>query len=132
MITSTDAKTIAQELAQRLEDAWNAGDGTPFAAAFSADADFVAVRGDLRHGRDEIAAGHQQILDTIYRGSTVRYEVLQARPLADGVIVAHVGATLIAPSGPLAGENHATITLVLVERDGEHEIAAFHNTLVMG
>jgi uncharacterized protein (TIGR02246 family) len=130
--TENELIAIAEGLMGRLERAWNAGDGAAFGAPFSADADFVAVRGDLHTGREAIGAGHQQIFDTIYAGSTVRYEVLQARALDDRVIVAHARGTLNAPTGPLAGEHRSTATVVLVEQGGDYEIAAFQNTLVAG
>jgi uncharacterized protein (TIGR02246 family) len=77
-----------------------------------------------------LVKSHQQILDTIYAGSTVRYQVLQARELADRVIVAHARGTLNAPSGPLAGEHASTITVVLLKQTDKYEITAFHNTLI--
>jgi len=83
---------------KRLEDAWNAADGAAFGAPFAPDADFVNIRGDLHSGREEIAAGHQQIFDSIYAGSTVRYTVLQERELDNRVVLAHVGGTLNAPT----------------------------------
>ena len=123
---------VAQGLMTRLEEAWNAADGAAFAEPFSADADFVAIRGDLHTGSTAIAEGHQQIFDTIYAGSTVAYRVLQAREIAGGVILAHVRGTIAAPSGPLAGEHTATATVVLALHGDDYEIAAFHNTLVSG
>jgi len=126
----SEVVAIVQELIDRLERAWNSGDGDAFAAPFVTDAGFVAIRGDLHSGRAAIGAGHQQILDTIYAGSRLDYEVLQARPLDDRVILAHVRGTLDAPSGPLAGRHSSTATVVLVRRDRDYEIAAFHNTLV--
>ena len=119
-----------QAIMQRLERAWNSADGTAFGDPFNPVADFVAIRGDMHTGRDAIAAGHQQIFDTIYAGSTVRYQVLQARELDDRVILAHARGTSSAPSGPLAGEHACTITVVLVKRDEQYEIASYHNTLV--
>jgi uncharacterized protein (TIGR02246 family) len=99
-------------------------------APFATDADFVAIRGDW-HSGGQIAAGHQQILETIYAGSTVRYEVLlQARPLDDNIILVHVRGRLSAPTGPLAGDSEALATIVIVAEDDEPRIAAFHNTLV--
>lgn len=127
-----DAGASVQAIMQRLELAWNRADGVAFGEPFSAQADFVAIRGDLHTGREAIAAGHQQIFDTIYAGSTVRYEVLQARELDDQVIVAHVRGIIDAPGGPLAGEHACTITVVLLNHDGEREITAFHNTLITG
>jgi uncharacterized protein (TIGR02246 family) len=128
----SDVAAIAQTIMQRLELAWNRADGAAFGEPFSAGADFVAIRGDLHTGRDAIAAGHQQLFDTIYAGSTVRYQVLQARELDDRVILAHARCTLNAPGGPLAGEHASTTTVVLLKHDDEYEITAFHNTLVTG
>ena len=123
---------IAQTIMQRLETAWNRADGAAFGEPFSAGADFVAIRGDLHTGRDAIAAGHQQLFDTIYAGSTVRYQVLQARQLDDRVILAHARCTINAPGGPLAGEHASTITVVLLQHDDRYQITAFHNTLITG
>ena len=123
-----DVVAVAQAITQRLERAWNSADGTAFGEQFRPDADFVSIRGDLHTGREAIAAGHQQILGTIYSGSRIRYQVLQARELDDRVILAHATATLSAPSGPLAGEHASAITAVLVRNHGGWEIAGFHNT----
>ncbi len=122
---------ISRPVIARLEAAWNDADGAGFAAPFAPDADFVTVRGEL-HSGPAIAAGHQQIFDTIYAGSTVRYTVRQARALDDATIVAHVDAVLSVPGGPLAGEHLALATVVLVADGADHRIAAFHNTLVAG
>lgn len=127
-----DPKSIAHTVMKRLQDAWNAADGAAFAAPFAPDADFVNIRGSLHSGQDEIAAGHQQIFDTIYAGSTLEYRLLRARELDDGVILAHVGGTLNVPGGPLAGETNALASLVLVRNgDDDHRVAAFHNTVVV-
>ena len=109
-------------LGGRLERRRRRGLGAPFAP----DADFVNIRGDLHSGREEIAAGHLQIFDSIYAGSTVRYTVLQARELDNRVVLAHVGGTLNAPTGPLA----ALASVVLVGDGDEYRIAAPHNTVV--
>ncbi len=119
----------ATTIVQKLEDAWNAADGAAYGAPFAPDAGFVAIRGDLHTG-PAIAAGHQAIFDTIYRDSTVRYEVVDARAIRDDVIVAHVRADLHAPAGPLAGDSTAMGTMVLADDGDGHRIVAYHNTLV--
>ena len=124
-----DAKPTVETVIKRLEDAWNAADGAAFGAEFAADAEFVDIRGEL-HSGDAIASGHQRIFETVYAGSTVRYAVIAARELDDHVILAHVKATLNAPTGPLAGESEAIATVVLVGDGDDRRIAAFHNTLV--
>jgi hypothetical protein len=50
--------------------------------------------------------------------------------IAAGVLLAHVKATLKAPTGPLAGEHDSLFTLVLVRGGDDWRITAFHNTLV--
>ena len=129
LATELDPTTTAQSLIKRMEDAWNAADGAAFGAPFAADADFVTIRGEL-HSGEAIAAGHQQIFDTIYAGSTVRYTVLDARELDDRVILAHVRGRLSVPAGPMAGEAEAVASVVLVREGDDHRIAAYHNTLV--
>lgn len=124
-----DPKSIAETVIKRLEHAWNASDGAAFGTPFAPEADFVTIRGDL-HSGEEIAAGHQQIFDTIYAGSTIRYSVLRARELDDRVILAHVRGTLNVPTGPVAGESNALASVVLVGDGNDYRIAAFHNTLV--
>ena len=128
-LADIDPKTAAETLIKRLEDAWNAADGAAFGAPFAPDADFVTIRGEL-HSGEAIAIGHQQIFDTIYAGSTVRFTVLDARELDDRVILAHVRANLSVPAGPMAGEAQALASIVLARDGDEHQIAAFHNTRV--
>lgn len=114
----------------RLERAWNSGDGAAFAAEFTDDAHFVDVRGVHHHGRAAIARGHQDILDTIYRGSTVTYAVETTARLNPGCALAVVGAVLDVPAGPLAGRRRARLSATFVELDDRWAIAGFHNTLV--
>jgi uncharacterized protein (TIGR02246 family) len=124
------AEEIARAVVRRLEDAWNAGDGEAFGEPFADDADFVDFRGTHHRGRQAIAAGHRGIFESVYRGSRIAYEVQQARPLREGVILVHSTAALSAPAGPLAGEHRATQSLVLVSDGAAWQIASFHNTLV--
>jgi uncharacterized protein (TIGR02246 family) len=126
----TEADTVAKVFVRGLEAAWNDADGTAFAARFTDDAVFVDVRGSRHRGRPAIAAGHQGIFDSIYRGSTVRYEVESTDLLGPDVAVAHANATLDCPTGPMAGVNHARFTVVLVRGGDAWEATTFHNTLV--
>ncbi len=121
---------IATELIGRLERAWNEADGRAYGEPFTADADFVDIRGEHHRGQKAIAAGHQAIFDSIYRGSSADYELIQARELSDDVILAHATGVLRVPSGPLAGEHSAVQSLVLARGSDGWKIAGFHNTLV--
>jgi len=128
--TTHDATAIATATIHELEQAWNHADGAGFGAPFADDADFVNIRGEHIRGAAAIGHGHQAIFDSIYAGSTVRYDLDTARIVAPGCIVAVVAAEMNAPHGPLQGVNHATFTVVITEHDGRWEVAAFHNTLI--
>jgi uncharacterized protein (TIGR02246 family) len=129
--TPVDANSVATEFYAAIERAWNNGDGPAFGAAFGDGTVFVDIRGVRHHGGPaEIGADHQGIFDTIYRGSSIRYEVESARLLGDGIVLANGRATLDAPGGPLAGVHHAVSTVVIVHTDDGWSATAFHNTLV--
>ena len=123
-----DDRPAIEALVARLEAAWNAADPTAFAAEFTVDADFANVRGDYSSGCDAIVHGHAAIWQSIYAGSTIRYSLSRLRPLAPGVLLAHLDAHLRVPAGPLAGDIIAIPSLVLVSEDGAWRIASFHNT----
>ena len=126
----TDDRAAVTTIVQELEASWNAADGARFGVPFTDDADFVTIRAEHLRGREAIARGHQGIFDSIYKGSTVGYEVVGVRPIAPGVLVAHVKTELNAPSGPLAGRHNSLFTIVLVQQESDWRIAAFHNTLI--
>ena len=124
------AEGVTVELIGHLERAWNEADGRAFGKPFTADADFVDIRGEYHRGQEAIAAGHQAIFDSIYKGSSIEYRLSRARELSESVILARSTADLRVPAGPLAGEHSAVQSLVLVRGDEEWKIAGFHNTLV--
>jgi uncharacterized protein (TIGR02246 family) len=126
----SENERMVADLVGKLERAWNDADGAAFAGPFAEDADFVNIRGEHARTRDAIAAGHQGIFNTVYKGSTVRLEVAAVRGIAPGVLVAHVKSRLNAPAGPLAGEHRSLFTMVLVHDQNDWRIAAFHNTLM--
>ncbi len=128
-IISSDRSRL-EKLVEALEDAWNAGDSTAFAAAFAEDADFVNVYGMHARGRTAIAKGHHFIFTTIYRHSKVEYRVVSVRMLAPGVALVHASARLNVPGGPLAGTHEAFWSGVATLIDDAWKFAAFHNTFV--
>jgi uncharacterized protein (TIGR02246 family) len=120
---------LAATLAKALEDAWNAADAKAFSARFAPFADFVNTQAEYHRGRQAIFYGHVFIFDTIFKGSKVHYDVINVRMLAPGLMSAQVAATLNVPAGPMAGENHATLSFIAREKDGDWLIEVFHNTL---
>jgi uncharacterized protein (TIGR02246 family) len=106
---NADPMTIVSDAVVRLERAWNNADGAGYRDLFSDDAHFVNIRGEHHHGRMAIAQGHQAIFDTIYKGSTVRYSVLESETILDGCIPVAVRARLEAPSGPMQGTHNSIL-----------------------
>ena len=127
-LDARESDRIALALIAELQEAWNAGDGTAFAAPFTDDAVFVNILGMVGRGPAEIAAGHDQIFSTIYAGSRLQVDLLGTRMLADDVIHALVHADLHIPAGPLAGDMSAVGSHVLVHTDAGWKISVFHNT----
>ena len=129
-LTAQDEAAIRAIVGQ-MEAAWNAGDGDAFGAPFTEDADYVIVDGMYIQGRPTIAAGHQQIFSTYYRGSAIRGTVEQIRPLRDDIALAHVRWQLRWQAGPETRDDQSRTTLVLARGAGGWQIAAFQNTPIV-
>jgi uncharacterized protein (TIGR02246 family) len=129
----SEPRAIAAHFLNELQNAWNRADSGAFAAPFIDGAAFVDIRGQLHHGRAAIAEGHDVIFNTIYKGSNVRLEVLDARIVAAGCILFHGAGTLEVPDGPVKGTIQSTQTLLAVHGGSASEsgwaLAAFHNTV---
>jgi len=130
-VNGSAAERSVSELIDAMADAWNRADSAAYGDLFSADVDFVEIRGGHHVGRPAIVAAHQALWDSIYAGSSVEYRVEAIRPLGDAYAVGLVGATMRAPVGPLAGTNHARFTVVVRHDDDRCEVVSFHNTLVL-
>jgi uncharacterized protein (TIGR02246 family) len=125
------AETSAIEAVVRgLQEAWNEGDYTAFAAGFMPDADFVNIYGRHFRGRDSIAVRHAHIFRTFFAGSVIAYTIAAARLLRPDVALVHLRMRLHVPQEPANSELEASPSLVLTCEDGQWRIAAFHNTLI--
>ena len=130
-----EPRDIAARFVDHLQGAWNRADGASFAVPFADDADFVNIRGELFHGRADIARGHDMIFNTIYKGSSIRIELVDARFVTSDCLVFHGKATLQVPAGPFQGTMSSTQTLLAVRdasasaNERAWRIAAFHNTV---
>ena len=126
-----EAAAVAAPILERLERAWNTGDGMGFAGPFADETDFVDIRGGHHRGAVAVGRGHEALFSTIYAGSTVDLRLEMARTVAPGCIVALVCSTLHAPAGPMRGVNQARMTMVITDQGDRWAITAFHNTLVV-
>lgn len=116
---------------EQIVKGWNTRSGAEFAKPFAEDADYVIINGMQLKGRPAIGEGHQRIFDTIFKNSTLAYEITQLRLLRPDVALVHVRAVLsvTAPDNSTQS-NNARITLVMTKNKDRWEIAAFQNTQI--
>lgn len=113
-----------------LEQAWNAADGTAFAAHFADDADFVHILGGYYTGRAAIEAGHRMIFGTIYKGSTVHYRVERVRFLRPDVALVFLRQHLQLFEDGQPRDLEARPTIVAERTDDKWQIVAMQNTRI--
>ncbi len=113
---------------QQMQDGWNSKNGTRFAHPFATDADYVVINGTLIKGHDDIAKGHQQIFQTIFKDSTLTLSVQRIRFLRQDIAVVHVAGHIKIRRGPETQENNVIMTLVMSKEKNGWLIEAFQNT----
>ena len=84
---ASDVPAQLQRILQNQEGAWNRSDGEAWAAAFSEDADFINIRGEVFCGREAIAQLHTRIFGGPFKGSRTTITIRQWRQIAPGVVV---------------------------------------------
>ena len=121
--------TRPEEIPNAFALAWNAHDMRRFAALFHDDATFVNRFGHYVRGVGEIVELHTSIHETIYRDSTLKNELIDCVPVAEGVAIVHFWCRLAAgkshPAGP--HEVDTLILAVIVRRDQAWRIKAAEN-----
>lgn len=130
---TAEPTTVALEVLDRLEAAWNNGDGAAFGASYAPAASFVTIRGEHILGSTAIGEGHAGIFASIYAGSVNHMELVRAVEVTEGVVLAVSLHTLDCPTGPLAGRHQARSTSVITRSAGEDAgwaVVSTHNTLV--
>ena len=124
-----DEKAI-QDVLQRIEAAWNAGDGKSYAAPFAEDADYIHIYGGHIQGRQAIEDSHRHIFETVYRGSRVTFGLERIRTVQPGVSVVFSRAHLEYVERNEPRHVDSRPTLVMVKGKSGWEIMAFQNTRV--
>ncbi|MBB5913460.1 uncharacterized protein (TIGR02246 family) [Nocardia transvalensis] len=112
----------------RVHAAWAAGDAAAFAAEFTPDADYVTFLGTHHLGRADIEACHVPLFEKFQKGSRLDGDITQVRFLGPDVALVHGVGAVVKGKQRRNSRNTKVQTWVLVRRDGEWEISAFHNT----
>jgi uncharacterized protein (TIGR02246 family) len=132
--TDSDATPGQDERAIRalvdgMFDAWGRG-AAAYHADFTDDADYVSFDGSRRGKADSISS-HANLFPTVLYGSRLVGEVESVRFLTPDVAVVHLLGSIVEGwrQQPLR-RRLSRQTMVVVRRDGQWQITAFHNTRV--
>jgi uncharacterized protein (TIGR02246 family) len=126
------SKTVSDEDAiraihQQMIDAWNAGDGSAFAAPFTDDADFITFEGTHLKGRRNIALFNQRIFDTVRKGTRLEGEVKFVRIISPVIAMMHSAVRVLLPgqTAPSPVRQSAQLSF-FTKHDGEWRIEGFN------
>jgi uncharacterized protein (TIGR02246 family) len=115
----------------RLNQAWNEGDASAYAATFTSDATYIVFDGTVLRGRAEIESAHRFLFDGPLRGSRIGGgPVLSQRHLHPDVAHVVIGGGVRLDGQPaVPADRVSVVSLVLVAGpDAEWLITAFQNT----
>ncbi len=127
---SADVQAL-HDLFQQMQAGWNRGDGQAYAASFTEDADFISVNGTYLKGRQAIAAAHQQLFETRFRGSRLEGFVKHIRFLSDDLALLHLHGRPQMPGQALpAPEQYAIQTMIGIRQAEGWRFTSFQNTLI--
>jgi len=117
-------------LVDGMFDAWRRGDAAAYHADLTDDADYVSFDGSRRGKADSISS-HANLFPTVLYGSRLVGEVESVRFLTPDVAVVHLLGSIVEGwrQQPLR-RRLSRQTMVVVRRDGQWQITAFHNTRV--
>lgn len=120
-------------LFEKLKLAWDRGDGEAYGACFTEDADYVTFQGEHLQGRKAIADTHQQLWNSVLRGSTLEGEMKKIHFITPEFAIFHaLGAVKLRWQKTAPKKRDSINTNVVVKQNGEWKIAAFQNSRVSG
>lgn len=122
-----------EQLFEKLRLAWNQGDGKAYGACFTEDADYVTFQGEHLQGRAAIADTHQELWNSVLRGSTLEGEIKKVHFLTPDMAVFHgLGVVKLRWQKSAPKKRDSINTNVAVKQNGEWKIAAFQNSRISG
>ncbi len=125
------AEAAIRDLFRQLLDSWDRGDGRAYAAAFTADAYYIAFDGSHTKGREAIADAHQRLFDTWLKGTRLAGALGDIRFVSPTVALVRAGGGVLMPGRATVRPGRDSIqTLVAVKGEDGWRFTAFHNTRV--
>ena len=130
--SSTDEVEI-RRLVSEMTDGFNRHDAAGYMRLYTADADFVSVRGEKAKGRDHAERELAQIFKTRAKDATLETKEVDVHFIRPDVALVHVTnelGGLVTTDGRKLPPHDETSLRVFVKDDGKWQVAAFQNTLV--
>src|SRR5882757_9022239 len=130
-----DDSTI-KKILQDEEIAWNAGDAESYSRHFAADGTFTNVLGMYYTGHDVFVERHAAIFKTVFRGTTLQYDIVSVKFVRADVAIVETLARVsgFSASGPPPGTHAGAegrlctrLLQVMVRDSGEWRIVSCHN-----
>jgi len=128
-------ETAVRNIIQEEIAAWNSGDAVAFARHFAADGTFTNIRGQFFTGREAFLEKHDFIFKGIYRGTTLKQDVVSLKFVRPEAAVVETLTAVIGIQKPMPGMStddkgrlRSRLLQVMVKDGGEWKIVAFHNT----
>jgi uncharacterized protein (TIGR02246 family) len=132
---TSPADAAVRNIIQEEIAAWNRGDAVAFSRHFAADGTFTNIRGQFFTGREAFAERHEFIFKGIYRGTTMKQDVVSVKFVRPDVAVvetltAVIGIEKLLPgtSADSKGRLRSRLLQVMAKNGEDWQIVAFHNT----
>jgi uncharacterized protein (TIGR02246 family) len=132
---SSPDETAIRKIIQDEIAAWDAGDASAFARRFATDGTFTNIRGQFFTGREAFTDRHDFIFKGMYRGTTMKQDIVSLRFVRPDVAVVETLTAVIGIQKPMPGMSvdahgrvRSRLLQVIVKDGGEWKISAFHNT----
>jgi len=129
-------QTAIEKVLAIEQTAWNAGDSVAYADAYTDDADFINIRGQVFQGKAAVQAQHAKIFAGPFKDSTISIVVRKFTLLSDLVAIVDTDQTVTnfngLPPGIVATAQGILVThfkyLAVQQTDGTWKFAAGQNT----
>jgi len=136
--TAASPESQIQRILSAQEVAWNVGDSISWASAFTDDADFINILGQVFHGRQTIVQVHARLLAGPYQGSHTTITVRQFKQISPDVALVETvhevtGYKSLPPGivATTAGVLRTRMKYVAIKRDDSWQFIAAQNTAIV-
>ena len=113
---------------------WNKGDAVGYSKDFARNGTFTNIRGQYFEGYDAFLKQHQVIFDGIFKGSTLKQDVVSLRFIRPDVAVVETFTSVTSAQSPpgvvkdASGAFHTRLLQVAAKDGGVWKVVVYHNT----